>query len=36
MALDEIVFVLGDKQPTIYDAAIMLYEVAQVPKLKKM
>ena len=28
MALDEIVFVIGEKLPTIYHAAIMLYEVA--------
>ena len=36
MELDEIVYVLGDKLPTIYDASIMLYEVAKVPKSKKM
>ena len=36
MALEKIVFVLNDKLPTIYDAAIMLYEVAQAPKSKKM
>ena len=36
MALDEIVFVIREKLPTIYNAAIMLYEVAQAPKSKKM
>ena len=31
MTLKKIVFVLGDKLSTIYDVAIALHEVAQVP-----
>ena len=31
-----IVFVLGDKLPTIYDAAIAIYSVVQGPKTQKM
>ena len=36
MTLKKMVFVLGDKLSKIYDAAITLYEVAQVPKSTKM
>ena len=36
MALGDIVFVIREKLPTFYNAAIMLYEVAQAPKSKKM
>ena len=33
---EKIVFVLGDKLPTYYDAAISIYMVATKPKSKKM
>ena len=33
---EKIVFVLGDKLPTYYDAAMSIYMVATKPKSKKM
>ena len=32
----EIVFILGDKLPTIYDAAVAIYSEATQPKTSKM
>ena len=36
MSSEKINFVLGDKLPTVYDAAISIFEVATQPEQKKM
>ena len=36
MDQEKVIFVLGDKLPTIYDASLAIYSVAQGPKLLKM
>ena len=36
MSSEKINFVLGDKLPTVYDAAISIFEVATQPDQKKM
>ena len=36
MDQEKVIFVLGDKLPTIYDAALGIYSVAQGPNTLKM
>ena len=36
MDQEKVIFVLGDKLPTIYDAALGIYSVAQGPNMLKM
>ena len=33
---EKVIFVLGDKLPTYYDAVIAIYEIATQPKSNKM
>lgn len=36
MDQQKVIFVFGDKLPTIYDAALAIYSIAQRPRMLKM